>query len=435
VGLSSVFNLLQSLNKDRKNRFFFTTVNFLFILTAAGVLLTTIFRFQLNAVFNNPFFYKSCLYFFPFIFGQLINTVLYNILIIENRVKFIVGTTIFVSVIKLAFVFISLLIYKSFVFFIVSQSVITVIQVILYFYFIPAEYRHKFFFTDKSILKQIMRYGFPMMLTGILGVGILQVDGIFVSNFLGLKDFAIYRNGAIEFPLAGIIFTSIVSVSVPHYLQVKQESGLEAVLLMKRRVAQVSATILFPLSIYLFFFSDFFIKTYLSDKYLLSAPVFAWYNIALMIRFNDYHDLLVIYGKTRSIFFINLVTFISCLLANYFLIKKLGLTGAIISFLFNLTLVAVLLAFYTCKKLHIRIRDYQNWPKIFLILAVSVGVGAVLYWVKSILSNGIAVNLVTSALYIIFVFGILYKLSLLDDKLVDKLKRVLRLMPGYEKVD
>jgi O-antigen/teichoic acid export membrane protein len=310
------------------------------------------------------------------------------------------------------------------------------IQAVFYFYFIPAAYKKDILLFDPGILKKIAEYGLPMMFTGILGMGILQVDGIFIGKFLGLKDFAIYRNGAIEFPLAGIIFSSLVSVSVPYYLKLKEESGMDEVLKTKRRISQLSATIIFPLSIYLFFFSDFFVKAYLSEKYILSAPIFAWYNIALLVRFNDYQDLLIIHGKTKQLFYINLITFIICVVSNYFLIKNFGLTGAIISFLLNLYLIAILLLMFTKGSLKLSLNKYQNWSSIFTILFVSVFVGAVLFRLKNSFNNGFAVNVAASFLYVFFISVIFYKLNLLDHTLISKIKNILRFSnKQYEKID
>ena len=139
------------------------------------------------------------------------------------------------------------------------------------------------------------------MLTGVFGYGILYFDGILIAALMPIKEFSIYRNGAIEIPFLSTIYVSVSSVILPEMSRLANENKMDELLALKRKASLNVATLIFRVVFYFIMNGEFLIKTYLSEKYIESAIVFSLYNITTLARITDYHDVFTITGNANKL--------------------------------------------------------------------------------------------------------------------------------------
>lgn len=429
-GISTISNVVLAEHEENESLVFNTATIILTLASVAGILLIVLAGNSWNFIFNNEVFYKNLVYFFPTLFFQSISSYFLNTLLFYNRVKAIAVIVVSTNVLKLGMMLYSLYVLHSLAAIFISISLFTVLQCVLLYYVLPEEVRKITFKYDGQIAKQLFTPALPIMFTGLLGSGILYANGLFISNMLSVKDYAIYRNGAIEFPLVSVITASILAVTMPAFAKFKVKGEIEPMLLMRKKANVVSAAMIFPICVFLFFFSKEFIVLYLSDKYIESSLLFSVFNLTLLLRFTNYQDLLVVYKKTNYIFIANVVSFLISLALNFFLIKNLGLMGAVIAYLFSVLSLAVLLTLITCKIAKIKLADFHDWRKLIIILVISFGTGLLCYAGYQYIGGMMALCL-AACLYFAVIF-----ISFLKFNLVDKiyLLQYATRVPGLTKI-
>jgi O-antigen/teichoic acid export membrane protein len=241
------------------------------------------------------------------------------------------------------------------------------------------------------------------------------VGGIIVSNQLGTKDFAIYRNGAIEIPFFATLYSSITSVAMPQIVVLTKERKIPELMVLKKKISNTVAALIYPVVFFCIINGDVFMELYLGNKYLESGIIFSIYNIAVLIRINAYSDILTINKKPKKIMISNLAALASSIIVTFLLIQIIGPKGAAIAFLISMLLMSGLLVYNSCKEMGIRIYDYFDFVNIGKIAAICV-VGSVIsiFFIKvDILSFAI-----TGAVYATLVYFYMFKLNLVDSQLL-----------------
>jgi O-antigen/teichoic acid export membrane protein len=409
VGITSVSNIILADNENKGNHFFYTTLAFLLATAITGLGVFTLLGQRLNNIFNNNIFFSSIKYYYPALLLQ---------------VKQIALIVVITNIIKMALLLFCIYFLQSMPAIFTVLSVFVCFQVLLFYCCIPRNVLNIKFKLSKVILKQLWYQGMPVMVTGMLGSGILYIDGIFISNMLSVKDYAIYRNGAIEFPLVTVFVSSIAAIAMPALIKFKLEENATAMLDLKKRSSLVAAAFIFPLCIYLAFFCKEFVIIFLSEKYIESATIFSIYNLAIIVRFNNYQDLLLAYKKSAWVMYAYFFVFIISVILNYYCIKYWGLKGAVAAFLFSLYAIAAVLIKITCIAMKIEMAQYQNWAKLLKILLISSAV-ALLYFMLNKLIHHLAwlcfitIAYFTSVLFILIKSGLLEKCYVIQ--LLDKL--------------
>src|SRR5690606_1978672 len=104
---------------------------------------------------------------------------------------------------------------------------------------------------------------FPMLLVALFGAGVLNIDGIIVSSILGVKEFAIYRAGAIELPFIGTICSTVATVIMPDLAKLAFAGNGKEIFTLNRKASNITAFIVIPTAMFLIFFGEEFITLYL----------------------------------------------------------------------------------------------------------------------------------------------------------------------------
>lgn len=187
---------------------------------------------------------------------------------------------------------------------------------------------------------EIVRKGLALSGATLLGVIMLNVDGVIVSHMLGPSVFAIYKNGAFEVPFFSAVYGAIATVTFPEIASMVREGRYEELLHLKRKIVQKSALFIYPILVFLLFNARDFIVLYLSDRYALSSTVFWIFNLTLLLRITDYADVLLAFGRSNFILRTYALVLAINVPLNILLIRLMGAEGAALSTVLSLFLLA-----------------------------------------------------------------------------------------------
>src|SRR5690606_2455208 len=121
----------------------------------------------------------------------------------------------------------------------------------------------------------------PLGMTTVMGVVILYTDSFMVSNMLGVKEYAIFRNGAMEVPFLSSIYGAISTIVLPELAKLWQEKKVDEVVALKGKIILNSAIVIYPFLALFLFYAQSFIVWYFGEAYVGSAMIFAIYNLLL----------------------------------------------------------------------------------------------------------------------------------------------------------
>jgi len=259
--------------------------------------------------------------------------------IFTNRVKTSVALIVFTNLIKVVLVVMAIQFYSSVYLALAGILASQLLQFLLGVYLIRKSIDFKL---NRSLIFDQVKKGFPLGLTGLLGTAILYTDGLMVSRFNGVESYAIYRNGAIEVPFIASIYGAISTIVLPEITKLYSKRDFKEIINLKKKVIMNTMMLTYPILIFLIFNSSDLIVAYLGSKYEASSIIFLVFNFTLLVRINDYGDILIAANKGRTMLYFYLIALSVNIILNYFLIQWIGGVGAAISTVFSVFLLAFL---------------------------------------------------------------------------------------------
>ncbi len=270
----------------------------------------------------------------------------------------------------------------------------------------------------KLSFEQIKK-GFPLGLTGLLGAGILYIDGIMVSKFEGVQSFAIYRNGAIEVPFIATIYGSIAAIVLPEISKLFAKRKFSEIITLKKKVIMNTMVLTYPVLVFLLFNSSDIIQVYLGEKYQASAIVFAIFNLTILMRVNDYHDVLIAANKSKTILYSYVFVFVLNVVLNYFLITQFGIIGAAISTVISLFVFAYILMRQSMKVIEAKFHELFNVLGVIKLLGSSIFLSIILYFLTRNVTSDFLKLSVFAVLYFPLIYYFLYRSNLMSSVVVN----------------
>src|SRR5690606_1343699 len=227
------------------------------------------------------------------------------------------------NIVRISLLVIAISIYQSLFLAVVALSIGAFIQAIWYLTIIPRKVR-SFRVFDYSIAHEQLMLSFPMLAVSLLGTGVFNIDGIIISNHLGVEEFAIFRAGALEIPFVATIFGTVATVLMPDIARLAAENKGKEIFALNRRASSVTAIVVLPVTLAFVIFGEEFITVYLSEKYIESGLVFSIYTIAVLFRLTLYQSTLLAYKRSKDILLCFLAGFCLSVILNIVLVKSLG---------------------------------------------------------------------------------------------------------------
>lgn len=207
---------------------------------------------------------------------------------------------------------------------------------------------------NKKIVLDLISFSTPLILSFALAGSAEYIDGLLVSSHFGSDQFAIFRYGARELPLAVLLSSSLSSSFIPRLHSLSNVDELEN---LKKESGKLM-NILFPVSMVLLFFSDVLYPIIFRAEFISSAPIFNTYLLLLISRVVFPQTLILATGKTKVILgiaFFELVINFSC---SYLLMLKFGLIGIAAGTLIAFYAEKIILMIYVKRKLNV---DFSNY--------------------------------------------------------------------------
>tara|TARA_R110000868_G_scaffold64629_11_gene194153 strand:+ start:609 stop:2057 length:1449 start_codon:yes stop_codon:yes gene_type:complete len=409
-GLSQIIYVYLSKENNPKE-VLFSNLFTLLVMGALGSILMFVLSSYTASWFNNPQLSFLVKVFSISLLFQLPFQSIISYLIFIGKVKRTVSITVSTNVLKVVLVIASIQLYNS-VALALTAIVITYVFQLLFAY-LSIKTALIFSIDYKKCLNQL-KDGFPLGLTALFGSGILYLDGLMVSKMEGVQAYAIYRNGAIEVPFIATLYASIAAIILPEVSKLYHKGALSQIVALKKKVIMNTMALIYPILIFLLFNSQDLIVLYLGDKYESSAIIFLLFNLTLLVRINNYADILIAANLGRLILRYYSIAFLINALLNYFLILEFGIIGAAISTVVSLMLLAGLQLFKTLQLLHSSFFEIIHFIKSVEIILVSLASVLLLEFVFQSMTNTTFELILKFTLFCSFIYMYLLKRNLIE---------------------
>ncbi|MFN0187251.1 MAG: lipid II flippase MurJ [Bacteroidia bacterium] len=202
----------------------------------------------------------------------------------------------------------------------------------------------------KKVIVDLLSYSAPLIVGFALAGSAEYIDGLLVSSHFGSDQFAIFRYGARELPLAVLLSSSLSSSFIP---RLSQNNLIPELSNLKEESLKLM-NLLFPVTILLVFLSSWIYPILFRAEFIASAPIFNTYLLLLVSRVLFPQTLVLAAGKTKVIMQIAVIELIINFTCSYLLMIKYGLIGIAIGTLIAFYMEKFLLILFlkSCLKIH-----------------------------------------------------------------------------------
>ncbi len=335
------------------------------------------FSFIAPSIFDNPTLgILLKIYAFNLV-GSKVNQVLNQALIKMNETKKVMVISIGSNFAKLTLALISIQVYHSIEFLLWVYALEPIISAaIQYFILFRKQLLNGKF--RMPIFKEIFSIGIPLYLVEILGASYTYIAGFIIGINLNQTQYAIYRNGSFELPVIGTIYGTISLIFMGDLSRHIQEGNFSLVAKIKKKIITSTAIIIFPIAIYFIFFSKEFILLYMSEKYIESYKVFIVFTLALLIRLQNYTDVLILMKKSSYVLLSFAVFLVLNVVLNLSLSFSFGIIGCALATIISVLVLAMLQLHLTIKELGVKYIDFIDVALLAKILAIcTVWIGVI----------------------------------------------------------
>jgi O-antigen/teichoic acid export membrane protein len=377
--------------------------------------------------FNNEALYRLLMFSCLNLIAQVIAPILISVLIFFNRVQNTVAILVSTNIIKVASMFYAIHFLHSLSALMIGLSLVSVLQLVLFFSQIPKEIKSIKFF-DKVLAKSMFVMASPLAVSSLIEKSLVYLDGVMVSAMLTTTSYAFYRAGAVEVPFVAGLYGSVAAIVMPEIARLFNERNLKEVVRLKRIAISGTIFFVYPVLIFLLFFSEPLVSAYLSKNYSASILIFMIFNLSLLVRVNDYQDVIIISKNSKFIFRTVLFVSILNLVLNYTLIKIFGINGAACAFISSLSLFAMMLLWKSTKVLECKLTDIIDFKLIFKIALVSSAMASLMYVINNFFFNSIWFIIASAPFYFLLIILCGFRFGLLPESLANYLSSKIRLL-------
>lgn len=347
--------------------------------------------------------------------------VLISILIFHDKVRQSAQVLVITNILKVAVMFLVIHFYHSVELLMAGISLVSVIQLLALYFSVPKSIRSLRVY-DSSMVRRFFVMATPLTASSFLERSVVYLDGIMISAILTTTDFALYRAGAFEVPFISSLYGSVASIVMPEVARYFAGNRQSEIVALKRSAITGTAFFVYPVLIFLLLFSAPIVSFYLSDKYAASSVVFAIFNLSLLIRINDYQDVIIVSGNSRFIFRSIVLMLILSLVMNFFLIQYFGIEGAALSFILFLFIYAAILTSKTCSVLKCSFSELFDWKALSKIIGLSFACLTPLILFHHFRNNSIWVILAFAPVYLSTVYILGIRFGWIEMELISKVK-------------
>jgi O-antigen/teichoic acid export membrane protein len=180
--------------------------------------------------------------------------------------------------------------------------------------------------------KAQLKLSIPLALAGMVAMFSEQIDKVIVSSMCqgryGLKEVAVYLNGAIELPLIMVVTASAMSVIMPDLTTCYKEGRLDDMLALWRRTAEKCLTILAPAMAFVLVMAPELMTVVFSSTYTDSAYPLRIYALLLPIKAVQMTTLFVAAGRSGFVTIAAMIGLLANVVLSIFFVNWIGPAGA-----------------------------------------------------------------------------------------------------------
>lgn len=223
-------------------------------------------------------------------------------------------------------------------------------------------------------IREILRFSVPLSVAGFWGIIIHSANQFFISRYWGNEVFAEFSNGFIELPLASIVISAAATVLLPVFSKkIYENSDPSAIIDLWKSVAVKSAKIIFPLTIFSFFFAEPIMIFVYGQQYADSAVYFRIIAVVNLVRIVPYAPVMLAFGKSKEFARIHMLTALMIVTMEYFCVCLFSSPCiiAIISVLCTVFCLGMLLR-YICKYMHASVSELVPFRPMITLFVLSI---------------------------------------------------------------
>ena len=203
---------------------------------------------------------------------------------------------------------------------------------------------------NSKILKQGLKFCFPLTISAILWYFLTGVDRAFLAQYDDPINYGLYSIGLQIAGYLTIFYTTVSNTFEPDiYQSIAQKKKKKLVFV----ISTIIGTVIFFNLIFILF-APFIIKLLTAGRYIDAAPyaqILSLHNISMACYYMTV-KLLIGYGFVKTELLVRIIGAASSVLCFYFLIKGCGFMGAAWGQVLSFSLLTVigLIAFCFCRK-------------------------------------------------------------------------------------
>ncbi|MFN8153658.1 MAG: oligosaccharide flippase family protein [Bacteroidia bacterium] len=427
--LNQVANIFFSDERYRAPDVFATLTRLTILLGIGGMLFMYLLSPVFVYLFDNRLLDRLVFLSLLNLFAQIPIPIFMAVLVYWGKVKSMTMILVLSNIVKVIAMLIAIQLYHSLDLLMMALSVVSILQMVAFYLSIPATIRRNGGF-QSDMSRRFFKLASPLAISSLIERSLFYIDGMVISSLLGTTAFALYRAGAIEVPFIATLYGAVATIVMPEVARSFAERNYSEIIRLKRVAISTTVFMVYPVLLFLLFFSGPLVSAYLSQKYVESVLVFSIFNLSLFIRVNDFQDVIIVSGNGRYIFFSVAFTTVLNLLLNYILISGFGIAGGAASFIISLFVFAGLLTRKSLQIMKCRFVDLVDIKLIGKILLVSAALACALFLIYTFLLPYLAFIIIVAPLYAATVFLIGVKWKLADERLLNfvlmKVKTLLR---------
>lgn len=421
LGLPTVINVLLVENLGKERMVIKNNLWILFFTSCVLGFSVLFFAENIGFLLNNQFLSTYLIQYIPTFIFSILSTFFIYYYVYFNLAKKLALITVFTNILRVVLVYIALQKDDPLFYIIQYTNVVSCVQLLFYVVFLKS-YIFPFGLFDRRQIIYSLTLALPYLALGILGYAIINLNDIIVSRHLGVEQFAVYKNGAIEIPFIATLYSSISIVAMPEIIKLANENQIEKLMSLKRKISNAVAFLVFPIAFYCIVNGQVLISAYLGKKYEDSGLVFSIFSVSLLIRINNFGDILTAKKKPKAILLANLISFIIGLIISVILVSLFGIYGAASAFVVSLICTAFLMVKSTKKIMNFRYTDYFDFTTLLKIMAVCISLSLLF---KTLSQGNIFTVLFYFCFYLVIIYMILLKTRIVDDSILpDKFRYI-----------
>jgi len=230
-------------------------------------------------------------------------------------------------------------------------------------------------YVNKRILRQMLTFGGWVTVTSVISPVLVYIDRFFIGSILPIGMLTFYTAPLEAITRIRIIPTAIMNTLFPEFSRAGADIAPDRIKMLIRKSLKGILLFTGPLSLILFFYANDILTLWLGSKFALhSTLIFKIFSFSVLLNFLALVPFTYLQGSGRPDLpaKCHLAEFPFYFILIWYMIHKFGLTGAAYAWCLRVTVDALLLFYFTFRKLPGLFKSYLSagFKQIILLLAV-----------------------------------------------------------------